>query len=407
MDSILVSGIGAISSLGNSVDEIWANLILKKSGIQQISRFDTSGFKTKIAAEIKDFKTIEIINKKDVHKMDRISWYAIAAVDEAIKQSGLNFSNVSPDRIGLFWSSGNGGIESTEQGAKLADLPNKYPVFQQLKILNDAPVGWIAQYFNIKGVNMSITAACSSSIVALQTAQVYLKAGICDFAIVGGSEAPITPTVIAGFNSMGALSKNNQSAENSARAFSKFRDGFVVGEGAAAMIIGLEKETKIHSMPTIAKLSGCASANDAHHFVQPNKNGISVNFQNCLRNAQLNYTEIDAIFPHATSTQIGDKAEYIALKNTFESKLKDIYLVCIKNSMGHLLGASGAIAAVMAVKSIQEQSVIPNRINKDEIEFNDLKLSYENEHAELFHVLCNSSGFGGHQAACIFSKILN
>ena len=134
MESILVSGIGAVSSLGYSVDEIWANLKLKKSGIQPISRFDTSNFKTKIAAEIKDFKHNEIINKKDVHKMDRISWYAIAAVDEAIKQSRLNFSNVSPDRIGLFWSSGNGGIESTEQGAKLAIIPNKYPVFQQIKM---------------------------------------------------------------------------------------------------------------------------------------------------------------------------------------------------------------------------------------------------------------------------------
>lgn len=407
MESILVSGIGAISSLGNSVDEIWANLILKKSGIQQISRFDTSGFKTKIAAEIKDFKPNEIINKKDIHKMDRISWYAIAAVDEAIKQSGLNFSNVSSDRIGLFWSSGNGGIESTEQGTKLAELPSKYPVFQQLKILNDAPVGWIAQYFNVKGVNMSITAACSSSIVALQTAQVYLKAGICDFAIVGGSEAPITPTVIAGFNSMGALSRNNQSTENSARAFSKFRDGFVVGEGAAAMVIGAENEINKHNLPIIAKLSACSSLNDAHHFVHPNENGISVNIQHCLKNAQLNYKEIDAIFPHATSTQLGDKAEYWALKNTFQSQLKGVYLMCIKNSIGHLLGASGAIATVMAIKSIQEQRVIPNRIIKDEIEFSDLNLIYENEQAELQHVLCNTSGFGGHQAACIFSKILN
>ncbi len=407
MESILVSGIGAISSLGNSVDEIWTNLILKKSGIQQISRFDTTGFKTKIAAEIKDFKPNEIIHKKDIYKMDRISWYAIAAVDEAIKQSRLNFSNVSPDRIGLFWSSGNGGIESTEQGAKLAAIPNKYPVFQQIKILNDAPVGWIAQYFKIKGVNMSITAACSSSIVALQTAQVYINAGLCDFAIVGGSEAPITPSVIAGFNSMGALSKNNQSPENSARAFSKFRDGFVVGEGAAAMVIGLEIETKMHSLNTIAKLSGCSSANDAHHFVHPNESSIYNNIQNCLKNAQLNYADIDAIFPHGTSTQLGDKAEYDALKNTFQSKLKDVYLMCIKNSMGHLLGASGAIAAVIAIKSIEEQSVIPNRIKKDEIEYIDLNLSYENERAELLHVLCNTSGFGGHQAACIFSKILN
>lgn len=407
MESILVSGIGAVSSLGYSVDEIWANLKLKKSGIQPISRFDTSNFKTKIAAEIKDFKHNEIINKKDVHKMDRISWYAIAAVDEAVKQSRLNFSNVSADRIGLFWSSGNGGIESTEQGAKLAAIPNKYPVFQQIKILNDAPVGWIAQYFKIKGVNMSITAACSSSIVALQTAQVYINAGLCDFAIVGGSEAPITPSVIAGFNSMGALSRNNQAPEYSARAFSKFRDGFVVGEGAAAMVIGLERETKTHSMTTIAKLSGCSSANDAHHFVHPNENGISINIQHCLKNAQLSYKEIDAIFPHATSTQLGDNAEYLALKSTFQGKLKDVYLMCIKNSIGHLLGASGAIAAVMAVKSIKEQNVIPNRIEKDEIEFSDLNLSYENERAELIHVLCNTSGFGGHQAACIFSKILN
>jgi len=407
LESIVVSGIGAISTLGNSVEEIWNNLILKKSGIQQISRFDTNGFKTKIAAEIKDFNPNEIINKKDIHKMDRISWYAIAAVDEALKQSRLNSSIVSTDRIGLFWSSGNGGIESTEQGSKLAAIPDKYPVFQQIKILNDAPVGWIAQYFKIKGVNMSITAACSSSIVALQTAQVYINAGLCDFAIVGGSEAPITPSVIAGFSSMGALSRNNQFPENSAKAFSKFRDGFVVGEGAATMVIGAENETKKHNLPTIAKLSACSSLNDAHHFVHPNENGIGINIQNCLKTARLSYTDIDAIFPHATSTQLGDKSEYIALKNTFQLKLKDVYLMCIKNSMGHLLGASGALAAVMAVKSIKEQSVIPNRIEKDEIEFKDLNLSYENEQAELRHVLCNTSGFGGHQAACIFSKISN
>jgi len=407
LESIVVTGIGAISSLGNSVDEIWNNLLLKKSGIQQISRFDTSDFKTKIAAEIRDFNPYETIKKKDIHKMDRISWYAISAVDEAIKQSHLDISKISSKRIGLFWSSGNGGIESTEQGAKLAEKPEKYPVFQQLKILSDAPVGWIAQYFQIKGINMSITAACSSSILALQTAQVYINAGLCDFAIVGGSEAPITPSVIAGFNSMGALSRNNQSPENSAKAFSKFRDGFVIGEGAAALVIGQEKETKKQKMTAIARLSGCFSSNDAHHFVHPNENGTYTNIKSCLKNAELEYTDIDVIFPHATSTQLGDKAEYLALKNTFMERLNDIYIVCIKNSLGHLLGASGAIAAVVALKSINEQIVLPNKIEIDEIEFKDLHLSYKSKKTEISHVLCNTSGFGGHQAACVFSKISN
>jgi 3-oxoacyl-[acyl-carrier-protein] synthase II len=406
LESIVVSGIGAVSSLGSSIDEIWSNLLIKKSGIKEISRFDPHDYKTKIAAEINNFEPCEIIRKKDLHKMDKLSLYALSAVNEAINQSGLNNNiNISSERIGLFWSSGNGGIESTEQGVKLIGITNKYPVFQQIKILNDAPVGWIAQYFNIKGVNMSVTAACSSSIVALQTAQVYINAGICDFAIVGGSEAPITPTVIAGFSAMGALSKNNHSPRNAARAFSKLRDGFVVGEGAAAIVIGLESETNKQKMKALAKLNACYNSNDAQDFVHPNEIGIYNNIINCLKKSQLKNTDISAIFPHATSTLLGDKAEYTALKNIFNHTLKDVYLMCIKNYLGHLLGASGAIAAVLAIKCIEMQQVIPNTLNTDEKEYEELKLNFENDTAALNHILCITSGLGGHHAACIFSKI--
>jgi len=406
LESIVVSGIGAISSVGNSVDEIWNNIMLKKSGIEQITRFDTAHFKTKIAAEIKIFNPIDYLNKKDIHKMDRISWYALAAVKEAIHHSKIDVTKISSHRIGLFWSSGNGGIESTEEGVVFVNSQRKYPVFQQIKILNDSPVGWIAQYFKITGITMSITAACSSSIVALQTAQVYIHAGLCDFAIVGGSEAPITPTVIAGFSSMGALSKQNYSPQDSAKAFSILRDGFVVGEGAAALVIGLEKDTQKQNMPRLAKLSACNSLNDAQHFVHPNESGIKRNIIECLKNAHLNAVDINAVFPHATSTILGDASEYQALKYVFQAHLKEKYIFTIKNNIGHLLGASGAISAVMAVKCIEKQHVLPNKIVKNEIEYEELNLSYESQKEALNHILCFSSGFGGHHAACIFSKII-
>lgn len=405
MESIAVSGIGAICSLGNSVDEIWKNFQNKKPGIKQITRFDTSLFKTKIAGEIDNFDPLKAIKKKDVHKMDKLSMYAIQAVSEAIEQSGLMNLPISRDRIGLFWSSGNGGIISTEEAVNFINEPEKFPVFQQIKILGDAPVGWIAQYFKITGVNMSIMAACSSAMIALQTAQVYINAGLCDFAVVGGAEAPITPTVIAGFSKMKALSSNNSFPKHAAKAFSKNRDGFVVGEGAAAIVIGKLNEAIKYNLPILAQLKSCNSLNDGEDFVHPNYNGMLKNISKCLEVAQLSPNKIDAVFPHATSTLLGDKTEYLVLKSVFDKSLSKLFLMNIKNAIGHLLGASGAISSVLAIKCLIEQHVIPNNYLKDETDYEDLLIDFDVKQTILNHILCNSAGFGGHHASCIFSKI--
>jgi 3-oxoacyl-[acyl-carrier-protein] synthase II len=411
-EPIVITGIGAISPIGNDVESIWKNLINGKSGISNITRFDASSFSTRIAGELKGFDPSSLGSPKELRRMDRLSWHALAACSEAINQSGLETSNSSPERSGVFWASGNGGMETVDQGlleyANNQERPRFSPYFQS-KVLVDAPSGWIAQRHNFKGPNFTAVAACASSNVAIMSAMLHLQAGLCDVALTGGSEAPISPSVVGGFSAMKALSHLNETPELASRPFAADRGGFVLAEGGAALVLETLSHALNRNAPILAVLAGCGNANDAGHPTSADPEGIgsASSIKMALKMANLKHSEISAINPHATSTPTGDLAEYHALCSVFGKDLSGIPVFPTKCMTGHLLGAAGALEAVIAIKCLLEQ-LIPGTINigtiDPHLESIPLLISGKSESIALSHVLSHSAGFGGHNASVIFSK---
>ena len=405
---VVVTGIGAITPIGNSVNEFWNNIKENKNGIEQITYFNTEDFKVKLAAEVKNFNVEDYIGKKDAKRMDKYTQFAVISSNEAIKDSKLELGNIDKERVGVVFGSGIGGIGTIEnQINTLKDRgPSRVsPLTIPMGIANIA-AGTIAIEHGILGSCLSLNSACATSTHAIGEAYRSIKDGYLDVIIAGGSEASITPFGIAGFQSLTALSRS-EDKDRASIPFDKDRNGFVMGEGAGALILedldsALKRGAKIY-----AEVVGYGTTCDAYHITSPSSDGDGAAraMIQAMKDADISSRHIGYINAHGTSTEINDKVETLAVKKATGEDYKNIYVSSTKSMTGHLLGAAGAIEAIISIKSLEED-FIPVTINyKNEDEECDLNLVVnEGIRKEYDYAMSNSLGFGGHNGTLIFKK---
>ena len=408
---IVVTGIGTVNPLGIDCTSSWKSLCDGKSGVSPIDRFNASAFTTHFAAQIQGFDPLKLGDRKQIRKMDRLVWYALSACDEALFHAKTDMDSLDKNRMGVSWASGNGGMESIDQAlleyAAHIERPRFSPYFQS-KALPDSASGWIASRYGFRGANQLSVAACASSNVAIGTAMLMLHSGMCDAVLTGGSEAPITPSVLGGFGAMKAMSTRNDSYMEASRPFSADRDGFVLGEGAAALMLETESHALQRNAPILAYLTGYGNANEAGHPTAADESGIGTaqSVEMALKWAGLQPQHMSLINPHATSTPNGDLAEYNGLHRVFGQHLGKIPVAATKCMTGHLLGAAGAIEAVWSILSIIEQKA-PAGTNlfvlEPSIQERGIQLCATSKPHKIEHVLSHSAGFGGHNASLVFS----
>ena len=410
---VVVTGLGALTPIGNTVDEYWKNLISGKSGAGPITHFDSEKFKTKFACELKNFEVTDFINRKDARKMDKFAQYAMVASDEAIADAKLDLDSIDKLRVGVIWGAGIGGLETFQieilNFAQGDGTPRFNPFFIPKMIADIAPAN-ISIKYGFMGPNYTTVSACASSANAMFDALNYIRLGHCDIVVSGGSEAAVTIAGMGGFNAMHALSTRNESPETASRPFDATRDGFVLGEGAGALILEEYEHAKARGAKIYAELVGGGLSSDAYHMTAPHPEGIGVRvvMQNCLENAGLKPEDVDAINTHGTSTPLGDVAELKAISEVFGSHAKSININSTKSMTGHLLGAAGAVEAISSILSIKH-GIIPPTINHTTVDENiDPELNLTLNKAQKRDVkvaMSNTFGFGGHNACVIFKKI--
>jgi 3-oxoacyl-[acyl-carrier-protein] synthase II len=411
---VVITGMGAITPLGNNVDETWGNIVRGKSGVGMITKFDTTHFKTKFAAEVKNFKAADYFEKNEARKYDLFTQYAVASSEEAIKAANLSFEELNKNRIGVIWGSGNGGIQTFQDQVEEFVANDRKPRFNPYfipKIIADIPSGIISIRHGLRGLNFSTISACASSNTAIIDAFNYIRLGKADIIITGGSEAAINETGIGGFNASKALSTNNKNPQIASRPFDTKRDGFVMGEGAGALVLESLESAVARGANIIAEIAGGGMAADAFHLTgtHPDGEGAYLGMLDALEDAEINASQIDYINAHATSTLMGDESELKAILRVFGIN-DNLNISGTKSMTGHLLGAAGAIEAIITVKSIQE-GIVPPTINTDEVDpaFKD-KLNLTIDVAqikEINYAMSNTFGFGGHIATIIFKKFIN
>ena len=414
---VVITGYGVIAPIGNDIQSFTNNLFLGKSGIGPITKFDASAFRTHFACEVKDYQPENYFEKKEVRKYDLFTQYALVATKEAIEHSGLlNYSNLDKEKVGVISASGVGGVQTFQQEMKTyyeqAKNPRYFNPFFVTKMLIDSVAGYVSIQYGLKGLNFSTVSACASSAHAIISAVQNIQLGLADAIIVVGSEAPIHEAGIGSFNALRALSEKNDNFENACCPFDKIRDGFVMGEGAGAIVIESLEHAQKRGANILGEISGYAMNADAHHITAPSTTGemIIKNMQQALANAQILNKPIDFINTHATSTPIGDIAEINALKTVFGKDLSSINISAPKSMTGHLLGAAGVTESIISILAIQYQQVPPT-INTKEIDEQigmDLNLTLgQTQKRNIKYVLNNNFGFGGHNTSLIFKKFTN
>ena len=411
MKRVVVTGIGALTPIGNNLNDYWNNLKIGKSGAAPITKFDTSKFKTTFACELKGFDPKEHFDVKEIRKYDPFSQYALVAVNEAIKHGNINFDELNKDRIGVIWGSGNGGIQTFQDQMKEyceGDGTPRFTPFFIPRILVDIASGIISIKYGLRGVNFCPVSACATSNTAIIEAFNYIKWGKADMIITGGSEAAINESAIGGFSSAKALSTRNDSPETASRPFDVSRDGFVMGEGAGALILEEYEHALKRGATIFGEVAGAGMAADAYHLTgtHPEGDGAVLGMNEALREAEIKAKDIDYVNMHATSTPLGDNSELIAAKRVFGDR-NDLAISATKSMTGHLLGAAGAIEAIACVMAIQE-NIVPPTINTLEIEpeFAGVYTFPLNKslNKEINYAMSNTFGFGGHIASVIFKK---
>jgi 3-oxoacyl-[acyl-carrier-protein] synthase II len=403
---------GAVTPLGVNLDEFWNNLIAGKSGVGKITQFDTTGFDTTIAAEVKGFDPSTYIDKKTVKRMDPFTHFALAAAEMAVSDSQLNFEKEDKNRIGVVFGSGIGGMWTYYHQAKelFQNGPGHVsPLFVPMMIA-DIAAGYIAIKYNIKGPNYATTSACATASHALADSMMLIERGNADVMVTGGSEASICPIGIAGFNSMRAISTRNDEPEKASRPFDAKRDGFVMGEGGSVLILEELEHAKNRGAKIYAELAGIGLTGDAHHITAPAPGGEGAvrSMGLCIQDAGLQPQDIDYINAHGTSTPHNDRSETQAIKTVFGDHAYKMHVSSIKSMVGHLLGAAGAVEAIATIKTIVE-GIIPPTIN---YEFPDPEcdLNYVPNKAIQKNVnaaISNTFGFGGHNASLLFVKFID
>lgn len=411
MRRVVITGLGAVTPLGNDVGTFWNALVAGTSGANLITKFDTTNFKTKFACELKNFDPLVYIDKKELNRLDPSAVYALASGIQAVEDSGI-LSSFNPDRVGVLWSSGIGGILTFQQEISAFATGNGTPRFNPFfipKMIPDISAGHISMKYGFRGPNFAPVAACASSTIAIADAFMYIKFGKIDACVAGGSEAAITEGGIGGFNAMKALSERNDDYLTASRPFDATRDGFVMGEGGCGLILeelehALKRGAKIY-----AEVVGTGLTADAHHLTAPHPEGLGAYnvMKNSLEEAGLNISEVDYVNVHGTSTPLGDIAELKAIKQLFGDEAYKMNISSTKSQTGHLLGAAGAIEAIACIKAVQED-IIPPTINFTTPDENiDQKLNLTLNKAEKRTVstaLSNTFGFGGHNASAVFKK---
>ena len=410
---VVVTGLGALTPIGNNVDEYWDALVNGKSGCAPITYFDAEKFKTKFACELKNFNVLDFFDRKEARKLDRFAQYAIVASDEAIKDSGIDLNVVNKHRVGVIWGAGIGGLETFQDEminySKGDGTPRFNPFFIPKMIADIAP-GNISIRHGFMGPNYTTVSACASSANAMFDALNMIRLGYSDVIISGGSEAAVTIAGMGGFNAMHALSTRNESANTASRPFDATRDGFVLGEGAGALVLEEYEHAKARGAKIYAEFVGGGLSSDAYHMTAPHPEGIGVVavMENCLQNAGLKPEDVDAINTHGTSTPLGDVAELKAISKVFGKHAKDININSTKSMTGHLLGAAGAIEAISSILSMKHGIVPPtiNHEHKDENIDPELNLTLNKaQKREVNVVMSNTFGFGGHNACVLFKKL--
>ena len=412
LNRVVVTGIGALTPIGNSAPEFWANLLNGVSGSSMITRFDTTKFKTKFACELKGFKPENYFDRKEARKLDPFIQYGVVAADEAIKDAGLNFGELNRDRIGVIWGSGIGGvrtfIDEVTDYARGDGTPRFNPFFIPKMIMDIAP-GYISIRYGLRGPNFATVSACASSTNAIIDALNYIRLGAADIMVTGGSEAIINEAGIGGFNALHALSTRNESPQTASRPFDLDRDGFVAGEGAGSIILEELGHALKRGAPIYAELCGWGMSADAYHITAPHPEGLGAKLvmRNALQNANLVAADIDYINVHGTSTQLGDLSEIRAITSLFGEEAYGMNISSTKSMTGHLLGAAGVIEAIASILSVKND-VVPPTINHftDDPEFDPrLNLTFNHkQEREVRTSMSNTFGFGGHNTSIIFKK---
>ncbi len=410
---VVVTGLGALTPLGNSVPEFWKNLIDGKSGAAPITRFDTTKFKTKFACEVKNYDPLNYFERQEVRKMDPFTQYALVTSDEALRDSGLNLDTIDKTRVGVIWGSGNGGFYTFQQEimeyAKGDGTPRINPFFIP-KVIVDIASGWISIRHGFMGLNFTTVSACATSTTAIIDAMNYIRWGKADVIVTGGSEAAVNEAGIGGFGAMKALSTRNDDPTTASRPFDIDRDGFVMGEGACALVLEEYEHARRRGARIYAEVAGGGMSADAHHLTatHPEGKGAILGMKWSLEDAGIKPGEVDYLNPHATSTPMGDVSEMKAVTTFFGDSASHLHISATKSATGHMLGAAGAAEAVICIKAIDEGIIPPtiNTANLDPLMPPGLNVVLgRNLRKDVRVALSNTFGFGGHNASAVFRKL--
>lgn len=410
---VVVTGLGALTPIGNNISEYWDGLKNGRSGSAPITYFDTEKFKTKFACEIKNFDPLNFFDRKEARKLDRFAQYALVASDEAIEDAGLELDKLDKFRVGVIWGAGIGGLETFQEEVlnfAAGDGTPRFNPFFIPKMIADIAPGHISIKHGFMGPNYTTVSACASSANAMIDALNYIRLGHCDVIVTGGSEAAVTIAGMGGFNAMHALSTMNDTPETASRPFDATRDGFVLGEGSGALILEEYEHAKARGAKIYAEVIGGGMSSDAYHLTAPHPEGIGVErvMLNCLNDAGITAEQVDAINTHGTSTPLGDVAELKAITKVFGDHAHKININSTKSMTGHLLGAAGAIEAIASILAMK-YNLVPPTINHTTVDENidpALNLTLNKAQAREVNVaMSNTFGFGGHNACILFRKL--
>jgi 3-oxoacyl-[acyl-carrier-protein] synthase II len=409
---VVVTGMGALTPVGNTVNEYWQGISSGVSGADLVTKFDTEKFKTKFACEVKGFDPLQFIDKKESRKMDPFTQYALVVSDEAYVNSGLQSGDFNPDRFGVIWGTGIGGLRTfLDEAVDFArgDGTPRFSPFFIPKMITDIAAGYISIKYGLRGPNYATVSACASSNNAIVDAYNYIRLGMADLFICGGSEACINEAAMGGFNAMKALSERNDDFKTASRPFDLNRDGFVLGEGAAALVLEEYEHALARGATIFAEVSGCGLSADAYHITAPHPEGLGARnvMLNALADAGLKPEDIDYVNVHGTSTPLGDISEIKAIMSVFGEHAFSLNVSSTKSMTGHLLGAAGAVEAVAAILALQHQTVPPtiNHFTDDPSFDSRINLTFNQaQKREINAVLSNTFGFGGHNVSVIFKK---
>ncbi len=410
---VVVTGIGALTPIGNTKDAYWNALVAGTSGAAPITYFDASKFKTQFACEVKDFDPLAHFDRKEARKMDRFTQYAMVASEEAIQDAGLDLEVIDKSKVGVIWGSGIGGLETFQNEVLNFAAGNEIPRFNPFfipKMIADIAPGMISIKYGFRGPNFATVSACASAANAIIDALNYIRLGYADIMVTGGSEAGVAKASIAGFNALQALSTRNDDPTTASRPFDKDRDGFVMGEGSGALILESLEHAQARGATIYAELTGGGLSADAYHITAPHPEGLGATsvMENCLADAGVTASDIDAINMHGTSTPLGDVAEIKALKKVFGEHLYSMNINSTKSMTGHLLGAAGAVEAIASILSIKH-GVVPPTINHHTVDENidpNINLTLNTaQKRDVSMAMSNTFGFGGHNACVLFAKM--